>query len=459
MHAHANSISDAEPVRWVGWQSYSLLAVLITAILASIWLATSIPPRNGSEWLPFLLVSVIVVLGATIIWGVRQMQQELSAHISVESALRQAATFRQALEVSSAGGLRARDNEGRITYVSPAFCRMTGFEKEELIGTRFPVVPYWNPVQAERNLETFNRAMNGDLPTNGLEVSMRRKNGETFNALVIESPFIDIVGRHIGWLGAVVDITEQKRLREQNQQQYDRLQATSRLVTMGEMASTMAHELNQPLAAISSYVTGCLNQIDAGRVDIAELKGIQQKIARQAQRAACIIGRVHSFVRRAEPHFARTDLNAVVRDAIALIETSASKQQVRLVCDLQDELPLITVDTQMIEQVIVNLLRNGIDSMSETPFEKRQIIISTCLLEHGISLSVADHGSGIDPEIVSRLFDPFFTTKKQGMGMGLNICRTIAELHHGQLTFEPNPSGGSIFTFILSAITLNAEQE
>jgi two-component system sensor histidine kinase DctS len=433
--------------------------LLIAAILASIWLASSIPPPNGSEWLPFLLVSLIAVLGGTIIWGVRQMQQELSDHLSVEHALRQAATFRQALEASSAGGLRARDNEGRITYVSPAFCRMTGFEKEELLGARFPVVPYWNPVQAERNLETFNRAMNGEISSNGLEVSMRRKNGETFDALVIESPFIDVFGRHIGWLGAVVDITEQKRLREQNRQQYERLQATSRLITMGEMASTMAHELNQPLAAISSYVTGCLNQIDAGRVDIAELKGVQQKIARQAQRAACIVGRVHSFVRRTEPNFAPADINGVVRDAVALIETNAAKQQVRLVCDLQDELPLIIIDTQMVEQVIVNLLRNGIDAMNNTPFESRQITVSTCLLEHGISLSVADHGSGVDPEIASRLFDPFFTTKKQGMGMGLNICRTIAELHHSQLTFEPNPSGGSIFTFTLSAITLNTEQE
>ena len=97
---------------------------------------------------------------------------------------------------------------------------MTGFEKEELIATRFPTVPYWNPLRAERNLETFNRAMNGDIPSKGLEVSMQRKNGETFDALVIESPFIDICGQHIGWLGAVVDITAQKRLRERNQQQY-----------------------------------------------------------------------------------------------------------------------------------------------------------------------------------------------------------------------------------------------
>ncbi|MDR1662021.1 MAG: GHKL domain-containing protein, partial [Azoarcus sp.] len=118
----------------------------------------------------------------------------------------------------------------------------------------------------------------------------------------------------------------------------------------------------------------------------------------------------------------------------------------------------VAVDAQMIEQVVINLMGNGIDAMNEVPPEKRILTIATRMQEHGVSLSVADQGSGIAPEIASHLFDPFFTTKGKGMGMGLNICRTIAELHHGTLTFEPNPSGGAIFTLTLSAITLNTEQ-
>ncbi|MCL2162471.1 MAG: PAS domain S-box protein [Betaproteobacteria bacterium] len=443
----------------IGWRPYVLLLLLVVACLGSTLLAASIPPPSGTAWFPISILAVgeIAIIGFAIVLGVKRMHLQLETHINTASALRQADTFRQALEASSTGGLRARTNEGRITYVSPAFCRMTGFSSEELIGACFPSIPYWDPKRSESNLEKFNRAMNGEIPSNGLEVSMQRKNGETFDALVIESPFIDAAGQHIGWLGAVIDITEQKRLREQNQRQYERLQATSRLVTMGEMASTMAHELNQPLAAISSYVTGCLNQLNSNQLDVPELKDVQYKIARQAQRAAGIIGRVHSFVRRAEPHFGPNDLNSIVREAIALIEISAIKHEARIICELQRNLPLVSVDTQMIEQVIINLLRNAIDAMSDIAPEKRTIHVSTYLATGGISLAVADQGCGISSEIAAHLFEPFFTTKRQGMGMGLNICRTILELHHGLLAFEPNPSGGTIFTLTLRAIPLHAE--
>ncbi|MDR1853431.1 MAG: PAS domain S-box protein [Azoarcus sp.] len=458
MPVSASSTPSIENIRWIGWRPYFLLALLVVAIFVSSWLANSITPSHGTGWFPLLLVTVVVALGFAIIWGVTQMRQELTDHLSAENALRHAVAFRQALEASSTGGLRARDNDGCITYVSPAFCRMTGYSQDEIIGTHFPDVPYWDPAQAERNLETLNRAMNGDIPSNGLEVSMRRKDGKPFDALIIESPFVDASGQHIGWLGAVIDITEQKRLREQNQQQYERLQSTSRLVTMGEMASTMAHELNQPLAAISSYVTGCLNQLDGDKVDVKELKEVQQKIARQAKRAAGIVSRVHSFVRRTEPDFASGDLNALVRESVALIETSAHKQQVRIDCDLQTDLPEVTMDNQMIEQIIVNLMRNGIDAMADTPRDERILTVSTRLSERGVALSVADRGCGVPPEVAPHLFDPFFTTKGKGMGMGLNICRTIAELHHGSLEFEANPGGGTIFTLTLSEATLNAEQ-
>jgi two-component system sensor histidine kinase DctS len=453
----ASPPSGTEHNRWIGVRSYFLLALILATIFSATWLATSIAPPSGLDWFPALLIGVVIILGFGIIWGVTQMRQQLSSHLSVEGALQQAANFRQAIEASTAGGLRARDQAGRITYVSPAFCRMTGFNADELIGTMFPTVPYWNPLQAERNLETFNRAMNGDIPSNGLEVSMQRKNGETFEALVIESPFIDASSQHIGWLGAVVDITEQKHLREVAQLQHERLQATSRLVTMGEMASTMAHELNQPLTAISSYVTGCLNQLDANRIDVAEMKEVQHKIARQAQRAAGIIDRVHSFVRRTEPRFMSSDLNTLVRDAVALIETTAQRQQVRIICELGENLPPVTVDNQMIEQIVINLIHNGMDAMCDTPKANRLVTVSTRVQGHSVALDVADRGCGVSPEIAIHLFDPFFTTKGKGMGMGLNICRTIAELHHGQLTFEPNPAGGTIFTLILQTGSLQTD--
>ena len=164
-------------------------------------------------------------------------------------------------------------------------------------------------------------------------------------------------------------------------------------------------------------------------------------------------------MRRTEPHFTRNDLNSLIRDAITLIETNALKQQVRIVCDFGPDLPPVTVDTQMIEQVLINLMRNGIDAMLDAPPDERILTISTRMEEHGVSMSVADRGHGISPEIAPHLFDPFFTTKGKGMGMGLNICRTIAELHHGELSFKPNPSSGTIFTLTLSTVTLNTDAE
>jgi two-component system sensor histidine kinase DctS len=462
----ASSSSDTGHIRRAGWWPYGLLALLVITSFGSTLLAVSIHlHHDDAQWFPsaiaLLVLGEIAVIGLAVFLGVRKMSQDmrrkLESHLNAEAALRQADTFRQALEASSSGGLRARTNEGRIIYVSPAFCRMTGFTNEELLGTCFPSVPYWNPLQSESNLEKFNRAMNGEIPSNALEVSMQRKNGEMFDALVIESPFIDIAGQHIGWLGAVIDITEQKRVREQNQRQYERLQATSRLVTMGEMASTMAHELNQPLAAISSYVTGCLNQLESNQIDMSELKEVQYKIARQARRAAGIIGHVHSFVRRTEPNFAPSDLNSIVRDAIALIEVCIAKSDARISCEFQRNLPPVSADPQMIEQVVINLLRNAIDSMVAAPLEKRVVNISTYLATNGVSLAIADQGCGIPPEVAIHLFEPFFTTKEKGMGMGLNICRTIIELHHGRLAFEPNPSGGTIFTLTLRVISPYSE--
>lgn len=404
--------------------------------------------KGETRWMPVLLIASIMLFGAIIVWSVWQLRRQLARRQAAEQALRNESAFRKAMEDSVITGLRARDRDGRITHVNPAFCRMTGFSAEELVGA-MPPMPYWDPDHLEHTLEVHDMVMTGGTPTDGLEVSLRRKNGERFDALIFEAPLIDAEGRHSGWMGSVLDITEQKRARELARQQDERLQATSRLVTMGEMASTLAHELNQPLAAIASYNSGCINRLDAGQVDTAELSGIHDKIGRQARRAGEIIRRVHDFVRRAEPKREALDLNHVIRDAVGLIEADARKRQMRIVTSLTPALPAVTADPIMIEQILVNLVRNGMDAMRNTAPARREVTLSTHLLGNTLEIRVGDHGSGIDPVTAERLFEPFFTTKSEGMGMGLNICRSIAELHHGRLTFEPNPAGGTIFILTL----------
>jgi two-component system sensor histidine kinase DctS len=215
------------------------------------------------------------------------------------------------------------------------------------------------------------------------------------------------------------------------------------------MASTLAHELNQPLAAIVSYNTGCLNRLEQADADLGELRDIHAKIGRQARRAGEIIRRVHDFVRRSEPKREALDLNAVIREAAGLIEADVHKRRMRIETDLAPRLPEIPADPVMIEQVIVNLVRNGMDAMRSNPPGRRTVCVSTREEGGQIEVRVADLGRGIDPDTARRLFEPFFTTKAEGMGMGLNICRSIAELHRGRLGFESNPDGGTIFILSL----------
>ncbi|WP_205754903.1 PAS domain S-box protein [Azoarcus sp. DD4] len=406
------------------------------------------PYKGETRWMPVLLSASIVLLGTIIVWSVWQLRRQLAARQTAEQALREESAYRRAMEDSLITGLRARDLEGRLTYVNSAFCRMTGFSTEELLG-RKPPMPYWDPDHIAETQALHEQIMAGGTSPDGVEVRLRRKNGERLDTLVFEAPLIDAHGRHTGWMGSVLDITEQKRARELALQQEERLQATSRLVTMGEMASTLAHELNQPLAAIASYNSGCINRLEADQLDRGELRDIHDKIGRQARRAGEIIRRVHDFVRRSEPRREAIDLNAVIREALGLIEADARKRRTHLVADLATDLPPVHADAVMIEQIIVNLVRNGMDAMRDTPDALRTVRISTRSGGNVVTVRVSDHGSGIDADTARHLFQPFFTTKQEGMGMGLNICRSIAELHHGRLGFEPAPDGGTIFTLTL----------
>jgi two-component system sensor histidine kinase DctS len=408
--------------------------------------------KGETRWIPILLVASMILLGGVLVWSLVQQRRHTARRRAAERARAEAMAFRKAMEDSLLTGLRARDLEGRITYVNPAFCRMTGYEPEELIG-QAPPMPYWDPADPQNMAERQAQILTGSAPATGVERSLIRKNGERFDALVFDAPLIDAEGRHTGWMGSVLEITEQKRMREMARQQEDRLQATSRLVTMGEMASTLAHELNQPLAAISSYSSGCLNRIEAGNASMDELREIIAKLGKQAQRAGQIIRRVHDFVRRAEPKREMLDVNGLMLEAIALVEPDSRKRRIRIESDLAPHLPQVPADRVMIEQVVINLIRNGMDAMRDTS-GARVLRVATLAQEDHVVIRVADTGGGIPPELARLLFEPFFTTKSEGMGMGLNICRSIAELHRGKLGFEPNPEGGTIFTFSLPVAPL-----
>jgi len=239
------------------------------------------------------------------------------------------------------------------------------------------------------------------------------------------------------------------RAEELSRLQTEKLARTSRLVAMGEMASTLAHELNQPLSAIASYATGCLNKLDSGKEQAAEMRTTLEKLGFQAQRAGRIIQHVHEFVRKNEPKFGSVDLSALVADTVEFIRPAARKRRVVLAIDLGADLPMVHADRVLLEQVLLNLIRNGFEAMAHIPAKERVLAISVARRDDEVAITVADCGSGIAPEVKDRLFTPFVSTKPDGMGMGLNICRSIVESHRGRLWLEPRPDRGTVFTVAL----------
>ncbi len=253
-------------------------------------------------------------------------------------------------------------------------------------------------------------------------------------------------------LYVATDITDRKQAEETARQQQEKLQMTARLITVGEMASTLAHEINQPLAAIVNYNMGSVRRLRAGDWNADELLEALEKSGAQAERAGRIIQRVREFVRKREPAFAACALNDIIAGVSKMIEIEAEKSSVGLRLDLAPSLPPVRADRVMIEQVILNLVKNAIEAMRDVQPDARVLTIRTARGVTGaVEIEVADRGRGLPAQLENNLFTPFFTTKPDGMGMGLNICRSMVELHDGRLWADRNPAGGSTFHFTLSA--------
>ncbi|WP_455171218.1 PAS domain S-box protein [Azospirillum largimobile] len=415
-----------------------------------------------------VLVAAIFALTGSALWSLWSLRRHIAGRLRAEEALREEHAFRKAMEDSLTVGMRARDLEGRITYVNPAFCRMVGLKAEELVGCG-PPMPYWLPEELDRAEAALQDVLAGRAPETGLEMRFRRANGERFDALIYEAPLIDANGRQTGWMGSVLDITERKNAEELARQQQERLQQTSRLITMGEMASTLAHELNQPLSAIASYCTGCLNRLRSGRFDTEEVAAALEKLAAQSKRAGQVVRRIHDFVRKRDPNVAPCSLARVLEDCVGLTGADAARLGVRVELDAPADLPPVTGDRILLQQVVLNLMRNGIEAMARTPRDDRRLTVTVRRQAgmdgggDGVLLTeIRDRGCGIAPEVAERLFSPFFTTKREGMGMGLNICRSIVEHHRGRLWFEvvaaeDGPEGGSAGTRFLFTLPVHAQ--
>ena len=260
--------------------------------------------------------------------------------------------------------------------------------------------------------------------------------------LEVRSRYLNWVDGRLAQMVIATDITPRRQAEEQSARQAEKAATVSRLVTMGEMASSVAHELNQPLSAISNYCSGMITRVKNGSLSEEALLGALEKTAHQAQRAGQVIHRIRSFVKRSEPNRALADVSDIVSEAVELGSIELKRHNVRLSHHVAARLPKVKVDSILIEQVLINLMKNGAESIAnaERPAHQRMVelrvvprkIDATDVIE----FSVQDTGRGLSPEALERLFQAFFSTKSEGMGIGLNLCRSIVESHHGRMQAE-----------------------
>ena len=544
--------------------------------------------RNSIGLISNTLFWMVAALSVLTVWMLLGTWRHMKRRLQMQNALVTETNFRRAMENSMLTGMRAMDMEGRITYVNPAFCAMTGFSEVDLIGRR-PPFPHWPPDRFEENKRLFQQELQGRSPAGGIEVKVMRKDGALFDSRMYVSPLIDPKGMQTGWMTSMTNITEAKRIRDQlsasherfttvlegldaavsvlsvqqgellfanrsyrlwfgadsqghaqlagggpgqpflselddsvddlgglptqelteaatdsrevlieslqkwfdvrtrylqwtdgrlaqmliatditarrnaealSASQADRAQVTSRLVTMGEMASSVAHELNQPLTAITNYCNGMVSRVKSDAIQKDDLIAALEKTSRQAQRAGQIIHRIRAFVKRSEPVRQAAQAQVIIDDAVELAGIELRRRNVAIHTYVAQRLPMLMVDPILIEQVVLNLLKNAAEAIdgARLPPARRNIelrVVPRHTSEEGgvIEFSVTDMGPGLKDEVISRMYEAFFSTKVDGLGIGLSLCRSIIESHRGRITahnlYNRNVAIGCRFSFTL----------
>ncbi|NUZ05063.1 PAS domain S-box protein [Piscinibacter koreensis] len=543
---------------------------------------------------------MVAALSVLTVWMLLGTGRHMRRRLQMQAALVSETNFRRAMENSMLTGMRAMDLEGRITYVNPAFCAMTGFSDADLIGQR-PPFPHWPRDRVDENRRLLEQELQGKSPAGGIEVKVMRKDGTIFDARMYVSPLIDPKGQQTGWMTSMTNITEAKRIRDQLTASHERFttvlegldaavsvvsvqqgellfanrsyrlwfgavaaghallsggqasssgaapvgeaidesvddlgglptqeltdagsdsrevfveslqkwfdvrarylqwtdgrlaqmliatditerrhaeavaasqaekaQVTSRLVTMGEMASSVAHELNQPLTAITNYCNGMVTRVENNAIDKGDLVAALQKTARQAERAGQIIHRIRAFVKRSEPQRQRAYAHTIVEDAVELAGIELRRRNVAIHTYVAQRPPPLMVDPILIEQVVLNLLKNAAEAIDNAhlPTARRRIelrVLPRHSEEEGdtIEFIVTDHGPGLKEEVLARLYEAFFSTKVDGLGIGLSLCRSIIESHRGRIKATNLYNGetpiGCRFSFTLPVETSRSD--
>ena len=342
------------------------------------------------------------------------------------------------------------DENGLITRFNPAAERVFGYTQAEVHGRNVSMLmpePYHS--HHDGYLGRYRATGEPRIIGIGREVTALRRDGTTFPIDLSVGEFRS--GGERGFVGIIRDISDRVRSHTETEELRARLAHVGRLGTLGEMVSGIAHEVNQPLTAIATYASAGRRLLTSGQLRGPELEGVLHKISQQAERAGGVIRGLRNLVRRTDGRREQLDVNGLVREVVRLAEFEVRQSGFRLELHLAAELPPVMGDGIQIQQVLLNLIRNGFDAMRENACGD-QLEITSAAHESSVELRVADRGPGIDPRIADRLFEPFLTTKKAGIGLGLSICKSIMDAHNGSLAWSANPGGGTVFTMSLPAL-------
>ena len=401
--------------------------------------------RNGERFDVRLYFSPLIdANGSQIGWmaSMNDITEPKRARVELERAHERFVTVIDGLD-SAVHVADARS--GEILFANRAFQNIFGFDtvgRDSGVVTAACRPP---PEQLEHSPETLTPE---DLPCELFD-------GEVQHTL--SGHWYHLHERAIRWVdGRTVrvqigaDITDRKHIDEVTLQQQKRLEQTSRLITMGEMASSLAHELNQPLSAIANYCAGCVKRMQAGNYRFDDLLAAMLKASEQAERAGKIIRRMRDMVKKSDPVRLPISIGELIDEARAFADIEAQRTSTQIVVDIPEGLPNVVVDRIMVEQVLLNLVKNGIEAMNDVPFERRRLTIQARpAAQRMLEVAIIDQGHGLNDDDIEKIFAPFYTTKPEGMGIGLAICRSIMEFHQGRLWAEPRREGGTIFRFTL----------
>jgi PAS domain S-box-containing protein len=416
-------------------------------------------PFWRETWFAGLLIAFVSGVGAFGIWLNGRRRRLLAERRWAEEALVASERKYHSLFDTSRDGIDFTDLDGRIEDANAAFLDMLGYTLDEL---RTMTYQQLTPAKwAAMEAEIIERQVMTRGYSDEYEKEYIRRDGSIIPVMLRVWLVHDDAGKRIRMLGMFRDMTERKRIEAMARQRQAELAHMSRLNTMGEMAAGLAHELNQPLAAIANYANGCLCRMDRGSIEPADIRHALGHVAAQAARTGEIIRRTREFLRRREPHRSGVDINALIRDAVKMVEHEVREIGLALELDLRDKLPKVLADSVQIQQVVLNLVRNSLEALKESGTAFPKLLIQTSQSDgEQVEVTTRDNGPGVPPEFADHIFNAFFTSKPGGMGMGLPISRSIIEEHGGKLSYMLNyPYRGSMFRFTLPAVKETARNE